>query len=118
MDNDKINKTSFLKFLIQMGGINVLTPQNVKDVKMAEIDWNENLEDRYLYIRKAMKDATDEEVETLMKRIILDYVKPTSMLELTDHMRDVQLSAAEYLQNHTEERQSSSLEDILKTIRE
>lgn len=87
-----------------MGGLNVLTPQSVKDLKVAELSWGKGMEDKYTDIKIAMSDCTQEEVEALLKRTILDYAKPMVMHEIQDWVKKLILDSATYLYEHKEER--------------
>lgn len=87
-----------------MGGLNVLTPQSVKDLKVAELSWGKGMEDKYTDIKIAMSDCTQEEVEALLKRTILDYAKLMVMHEIQDWIRKLILDSSTYLYEHAEER--------------
>lgn len=87
-----------------MGGLNVLTPQSVKDLKVAELPWGEKTEDKYADIKIVMSSCTQEEVEALLKKTILDYAKPMVMHEIQDWVKKLILDSATYLYDHNEER--------------
>ena len=99
-----------------MGGLNVLTPQSVKDLKVAELSWGEGMEDKYTDIKIALSDCSQEEVEALLKRTILDYAKPMVMHEIQDWAKKLILDSATYLYDHREERATpeQAKEDFIK----
>ena len=99
-----MSNSDIIKFFAIMGGANVRTPRNIKDLKMAELDSNEKIEDRYIYIKKAFDDLSDEEVEIILKRIYLDYVKPTIGIDVMDFYKQLSVECADYLVHHKEER--------------
>lgn len=114
------SENDILKFVAIMGGANVRTPQNIKDLKMAELDSNEKIEDSYIYVKKAFDNLDDEEITVILKRIYLDYVKPTIGFDLMDYFKDLSLKSIDYLVNHKDERNSfeASLEELKKLTRE
>ena len=103
-----------------MGGANVLTPRNIKDLKMAELDNNPEVEDRYIYIRKAFEGLSDEDTITVLKRIYLDFIKPTMGLDIMNFFEKLALESTDYLLKHKDERCSfqDSLEELKKLRRQ
>ena len=101
-----------------MGGLNVLTPQSVKDLKIAELSWGEGMEDKYTDIKIALSDCSQEGVEALLKRAILDYAKPMVMHEIQDWVKKLILDSATYLYDHKEERATpeQAREDFINWI--
>ena len=112
-------ESDIAKFFCILGGVNVVTPPNVADLKIAELNWNPNLEQKYSYIQKAMNNLADNDVKTILKRIYIDYVKPTVGIDLVDFFQKLSIESADYLATHKEERTSieeskSFLEAFLK----
>ena len=115
-----MSNLDIIKFFAIMGGANVRTPRNIKDLKMAELDSNERIEDRYIYIRKAFDGLSDEDIEILLKRIYLDYIKPTIGISIMDFYKQLSVESADYLLHHAEERNSlqDSFDELKKLTRE
>ena len=100
--------SELMKALLVMGGANVAIPQNVKDVKKAELNWSDKLEDAYIYVQKALQGLDQEELKTMVKRVYLDYLKPTTMIDLMDYAgKDLVPYHLDYLHKHQDEREDT-----------
>ena len=95
---------SFLKMIAILGGADVRTPRNIKDLKMAELEVSEKVSARYSTIKEAMEDMSEDEVKVTMQMLFLDFVNPSIGFDILDYFKEVSLLSCDYLLKHADER--------------
>ena len=101
MENNK-----FLKMIDILGGADVRTPRNIRDLKMAELEASDKIQARYSTIKEAMDDLSENEVKVIMQMLFLDFVNPSMGFDLVEYFQELSLASVEYLEHHKEDRMS------------
>lgn len=97
-------KMEAVLFMLTMAGANRKLPQNVKDLKVAELPWSERLENAYIDIQKGFQDLDEKEVSIMIKRVILDYSTGGDNVKLQQYLGEIMKYMLDYLLTHSEER--------------
>lgn len=94
----------FIKMIAIMGGADVRTPRNVRDLKVAELEISNKVKERYETIKEAMENMSENEVKVIMQMLFLDFVNPSIGFDIIDYFKEISLASVEYLEKHHEER--------------
>lgn len=95
---------NFLKMTAILGGADVRTPRNIKDLKMAELEVSDKVKARYSTIKEAMDDLSEDEIKTIVQMIFLDFVNPSIGFDILDYFKEISLLSCDYLLKHKDER--------------
>ena len=96
--------------LAAAGGMNILPPQELKDVIKFELP--EVSEDSIIYMKKAVKGLSQEEIAALIVNTAMDNLKLVPLMKLREAIGDIVLRVMDYGGNHPEVREESSVEDL------
>ena len=95
---------NFLKMIAILGGLDVRTPRNIRDLKMAELEVTDKVNARYSIIQEAMDDLSENEVKVIMQMLFIDFVNPSMGFDICDYFKELSLLSCDYLFNHKDER--------------
>lgn len=117
MENLNVNGTStsraskMLRTLIMLMGANILTPEELRDKKVAELNVENN--EPLANILIEMNNLDEKEKLNVVKAIIIFTLKPIQCIHLAEYTRNHLNDIVQYAQAHEEVREEVSPEDLL-----
>ena len=103
------------KMLCIIAGLNIPVPRSLRDIKVAELQLTNSLEDSFITIAKEFQGLCPEYKEALLKRILLEFATPVMGMNLAEYVQKIAMDSADYLNNHSDERASS--EEIQRDLK-
>ena len=109
--NETKNAGKMLRTLIMLIGANIVAPEELRDMKLAELKVENN--EPLANILIEMNNLDENEKLTIVKAIVVFMLKPIQCIHLAEYVRNHTNDIVQYVHAHKEVKEEVKPEDLL-----
>lgn len=112
--NETKSTGKMLRTLIMLMGVNIITPKELRDKKLAELKVENN--EPLANILIEINNLDEEEKLAIVKAIVISTLKATQCIHLAEYVRNHMNDIVQYANEHEEVREKVSPEDLINMM--